>query len=222
MSPATLFALAANAALPAVTAYKYAEFALAPDRYDDEYSLALATLMIAQIPLVLLGAAFAGVSYIEGPAWRRVLVYAIVVAVIGAVSGLAKMVWQTELGLVIGWAIAMQLVIIALAGPQPEIARARIDAMSSDAANLTILAPFAGLIAALAAVALQPHLAKLSDWKTFTFEWSDLAWIGAAYFAMRTWSAIYVFTPAFEARRKGCFQRAWIERLVTPSPKGEP
>ena len=221
MSPGTLVALAANAAMPAVTAYKYAQFALVPGQYDDDYAMALATLMIAQIPLCILGGAFSGISYIEGPAWRRVLIYVIVVAFIGTIGGFAKMAWETDLGPIIGWAVAMQIVIIALAGPQPELACARIDAVSWDAVNLTILAPFAGLIAIAAAIALQPHLASLSDWKTFAFEWSDVAWVGAAYFALRTWSAIYVFTPAFEARRKGYFQRAWIEWLVKPSPKGE-
>ena len=221
MSPATLVALAANAAMPAYTAYRYAQFALAPGQYDDDYALALGTLMIAQIPLGILGGAFSGVGYIEGPAWRRVLVYVVVVAFIGVISGFAAMAFETEIGPIIGWTIVMQLVILMSAGPQPELALARIDAVCRDAVNLTFLTPFAGLIAIVAAVALQPHLANLFDWKTITFEWSDTAWIGAAYFVLRTWSGIYVFTPAFDMRRKGYFQRAWIEWLAKSSPKGE-
>ncbi len=81
-APAWL-AHAGSAALPAYTAYKYAQFAHSPGWYDDAWSFALVTLFIAQIPVIMLGAVFAGVSYIEGPAWRRVLVYVILVAIIG-------------------------------------------------------------------------------------------------------------------------------------------
>lgn len=217
MSPAFLFAVVGNAIMPAYTAWRYAKFALAPERFDDAYSFGLATLAIAQIPLCLLGAAFAGVSYIEGPAWRRVLVYVIVVAIIGAASGMAKLVWDTELGPIVGWAIVMQLAIIAFAGPQPDLARARIDAITHDAVNLLILTPFAGLVA----IGLVLAARDLLDWKN-DLGLTGIAWIGAAYFALRTWSAVYAFMPAFETRRKGFFQRAWIEKLVTPSPKGEP
>ena len=65
-SLATGFALAANAALPAFTTYKYAQYALAPGAFDDAHSEALATLFIAQIPLCILGAVFAGVAYGRG------------------------------------------------------------------------------------------------------------------------------------------------------------
>jgi hypothetical protein len=119
----TWFALLSNGAMPAFTAFKYAQFALAPGQYDDDRALSLAALFIAQFPLCLLGAAFSGVSYIEGPAWKRVLVYVVVVSVIGGLSGLATFAYETELGPIIGWAVAMQLVILMFAGPQPALAR---------------------------------------------------------------------------------------------------
>jgi hypothetical protein len=216
VSPALLFAIAGNAVMPAYTAWRYAEFARDPSRFDDSYSFGLAALMIAQVPLGLLAAAFAGVSYIEGPAWRRVLVYLVVIALIGIVSGFAKLAWETELGPIIGWAIVMQLTILVFAGPQPDLARARIDAVAHDSVNLTILAPFVGLVAVGLVFAAQDFL----DWK-HNLGLTDLAWVGAAYFALRAWSALYVYTPAFAARRQGFFQRAWIEKLVTPSRKGE-
>jgi hypothetical protein len=73
-----------------------------------------------------------------------------------------------------------------------------------------------GLIAIGLVFAAQDFL----DWR-HDLGLTDLAWIGAAYFALRAWSAVYVYTPAFAARRKGFFQRAWIEKLVTPNRKGD-
>lgn len=216
-----LAALVANAAMPAYTAFRYVQFALAPGQYGDDYSLSLAALMVAQLPLCLLGAAFAGVSYIEGPGWRRVLVYVVVVAIFGVATGMGKLAWDTDIGPILAWAVAMQLLIIALAGPQPALARARIDAVTGDAVNLTILTPFVGVALGIAAVALQPAIARRLEWRSFSFEWSDLAWLCAAYFALRAWSAAYVFTPGFAARGKGFFERAWIEALVKPARKGE-
>ena len=198
---AYLFAIVGNAIMPAYTAWRYAEYALAPGNFDEAYSEALATLIIAQIPLALLGGAFAGVSYIEGPAWRRVLVYLIVIALVGAISGLAKLVWDTTMGPIVGWAIVMQLTILVLAGPQPDLARARIDAVTHDAVNLIVVTPFVGLAAIGAVLAAHQFL----GWQ-HGLALTDIAWIGATYFALRTWSAVYVYTPAFAARRKGFFE----------------
>jgi len=65
------------------------------------------------------------------------------------------------------------------------------------------------------AVALVPVVNRHVGWRTITLEWSDIAWIGALYFALRAWSAAYVYLPAFEARgRKGYFTRPWIEKTV--------
>jgi hypothetical protein len=212
--------------MPALTAFKYAQFALAPAQYGDERALSLAALFIAQFPLCLLGAAFSAVSYIEGPSWRRVLVYVGVVAVVGGLSGLARFAYETELGPIIGWAVAMQLVILIFAGPQPALARARIDAGANDALNLSILAVYGGLIAIAGALLLQNFAGSFLERYAITFEWSDLAWVGAVYFALRAWSAVYVFTPAFDARRKGYFQRPWIDWLIRnigrSSGPGEP
>jgi hypothetical protein len=215
-----------NAVMPALTAFKYAQFALAPAQYGDERALSLTALFIAQFPLCLLGAVFSGVSYIEGPSWRRVLIYVIVVAFVGVLSGLAKLAYDTELGPIIGWAIAMQLVILIFAGPQPALARARIDAGANDALNLSILTVYAGLLAIAGVLLLQHFAGGFLERHAIAFEWSHLAWLGAVYFALRTWSAVYVFTPAFEARRKGYFQRPWIEWLIRnmgrSSGRGEP
>ncbi len=211
MSPANLFALVGSAALPALAAIRYLQFARAPSSYDDDYSLSLVALFIAQIPLGLLAAAFVGVSYIEGPAPRRVLIYLAAIVVIGVASGLARLAFDSDIGPIIGWAIAMNVAVLLFAGPIPPLARARIEAVAEDAVNLTILAPFVALIVGIAAVAWRPH----------AWEWSSLAWFGALYFALRAWSAAYAYTAAFEVRKKGFFQRPWIERLVRPARKGD-
>ena len=154
MNNATWFAMFSNAAMPAYTVFKYAQYALMPEAFGDEYGQALLALYGAQFPLCLLGAIFAGVSYIEGPGWRRVLVYAVFVVVVAGLSGFAKLAWDTDLGPIIAWAIAMQLVILMFVGSQPELALARIDAITHDAVNLILLATFGGLI--VIAVAPRP------------------------------------------------------------------
>lgn len=211
--PTSWFALAGSAALPAYTAYKYAQFAHAPGWYDDQWSFALATLFIAQIPVIMLGAVFAGVSYLEGPAWRRVLVYVIVVAIIGAASGMVTLAFDAEFGPILAWAAALQVVNLMFAGPQPALGRARIDAVTNDAANLYILCVYGGVVATVGALAIDQHARNTAQ--AITFESSDLAWVGAVYFALRAWSGAYVHTAAFEARGKGYFQRPWIEWLTT-------
>ena len=59
-----------------------------------------------------------------------------------------------------------------------------------------------------------PYLNRTLEWRTITLEWSDVAWIGALYFALRAWSGVYVYTAAFEARRKAFFQRPWLDRIA--------
>ncbi|MEO8753780.1 MAG: hypothetical protein ABI624_13995 [Casimicrobiaceae bacterium] len=217
MTPATLFAIVTNAVMPAFTAFKYAQFALSPDQFDETYPMALAILAVAQLPLVILGAAFAGVSYIEGPAWRRAAVYVGIVALFGVLSGMGKFLFDQDIGPILAWAIAMQILILAFVGPQSDLARARIDAVMGDGVNLLIMTPFVTLIA----IGVYFALKDLAGLRSLDLQLTDIAWAGACYFALRAFSAAYVFTPGFEKRRKGFFQRAWIERLVTPNRKGE-
>ncbi len=214
MNPSTWLSLLANGALPGYTAYRYAQYALAPGNYDETYAYALVTLFIAQLPLCLLGAVFAAVSYIEGPSWRRVLIYLIIIAVIATVAAIARFRLDADYGPIIGYAIAMQIVILMFVGEQPKLALARIEAIFNDGANLLILSVWGGVIGIVAALALQQYARGKGEWHDLEFEMSDLAWIGVVYFALRAWSAVYVYTPAFEVRRKGFFTRPWIEKLV--------
>jgi len=208
---ASWFGLMSAAAMPAYTTYKYLAYAHAPGQFDDAYSEGLITLFIAQLPLCILAAVFAAVSHLDGPMWRRVLVFVIMVAIIAAVGGFWKLAFDTQMGPIVGWAIVMQIMIIAVAGPQPALARARIDAVAQDSANLFILAVFAILIGCAVALALLVNTRGPDGVSRIEYQWSDLAWIVGGYFACRTWSAVYVFTPAFEARGKGYFQRPWID-----------
>lgn len=224
MTPSTWFALLASAALPALTAFKYAQYAWAPE-WRDDYGLSLLVLYIAQFPVTLLGAAFAGASYIEGPAWRRAMVYIVAVAVVGTLTGLAKVVIESDMAPIVGWAIVLQLAMLMFVGPQPALALARIDAITTDAVNLTVLAAYVGFVAIAAGIGYLEltggiHAAR----HPIELTWTDLAWLGAIYFALRAWSAVYVYTPAFERRRKGWFERPWIDRaarLWKPSPTRE-
>ena len=211
---AAWFGLLASAAMPAYTTYKYLAYAHAPGEFDDAHEAALVTLFIAQLPLCILAAVFAAVSHLDGPAWRRVLAFVIVVAIIAAIGGFWRLAFDSQMGSIIGWAIAMQLMIIAVAGPQPALARARIDAVAYDSANLFILAVFAILIGCTVALALLIYTRGPDGVSRIEYQWSDLAWIVGGYFACRTWSAIYVFTPSFEARGKGYFQRPWIDWAI--------
>lgn len=215
MTPAAWFALLLNVALPAYTAFRYAQFAWNPGWVDDGYGLSLLVLYVAQFPVTLAGAAFAGASYIEGPGWRRVLVYAVVVAVVGGLTGLARVVIDSDLAPIVGWAIALQVVMLMFVGPQPALALARIEAVTTEAVNLTLLAAYAAFIAIAAGIALLDFTGGLhAAHHPVDVTWTDLAWVGALYFTARAWSVAYAFTPAFEIRRKGFFDRPWIERFV--------
>lgn len=215
MTPSTWIALALNVGLPVFTAFKYAQYAWSPGWYDDDYGLSLLLLYVAQFPVTLLGGVFAGVSYIEGPGWRRVLVYVVVVAILGGVTGLAKVIYETDIAAIVGWAIALQIVLLMFVGPQPALALARIEGVTTDAVNLTVLAAFASFLAIAAGIALLDFTGGIhAAHHPIEVTWTDLAWIGALYFALRAWSAAYVFTPAFEVRRKGYFDRPWIDRVV--------
>ena len=208
------FALLASAAMPAYTTYEYLAYAHAPGEFDDAYSEALATLFIAQLPLCILAAVFAAVSHLDGPMWRRVLVFIITVAIVAAIGGFWRLAFDSQMGPILGWAIVMQLMIIATAGPQPALARARIDAVAYDSANLFIVAVLAILVGCAVSLALLVNTRGPDGVSRIEFQWSDLAWIVGGYFACRTWSAIYVFTKAFEARGKGFFQRPWLDRAM--------
>lgn len=225
MTPIAWLVVALNVALPLYTAFRYAHYAWNPDWLGDDVGLALLLLYAAQFPVTLLGGVFAGVSYIEGPGWRRVLVYAIVVAVFGALSGLAKVVWESDLAPIVGWAIALQVVMLMFVGPQPALALARIDAVTTDAVNLTVLAAYVGLLSIAAGIVFLEATGGIhAAHHPIDLGWTDLAWLGAVYFALRAWSVAYAFTPAFETRRKGYFDRPWIDRaarLWKAKPSGD-
>lgn len=222
IAPATLFAMLANAAMPAYTAYRHVALALDPTAYDEAFVSSLWALFFAQIPVAMLMVVFAGVSTIEGPAWRRVAVYVVVVALLAAISGFWRTAFDNEYGPVLAWALGMQLVTLMCAGPQPALAQARIEAVAEDIATLFVVTILGGLVAVVAAVALVPYVNQALEWRTITLEWTDLAWIGALYFALRAWSGIYVFTAAFEARGKGYFQRPWLDRIARMGRSAKP
>ncbi|MBK6395799.1 MAG: hypothetical protein IPF73_14840 [Betaproteobacteria bacterium] len=214
MTRSTWFALLVSAAFPALTAFKYAQYAWAPE-WRDDYGLSLLVLYVAQFPVTLLGAAFAECELHRRSGWRRALVYVVAVAIVVALTGLAKIVipgrrWRRSSG-----GRSLQLTMLMFVGPQPALALARIDAVTTDAVNLTVLAAYVCLLAIAAGIGYLEltggiHAAQ----HPIELTWADLAWLGAIYFALRTWSAVHVYTPAFELRRKGYFERPWIDRAA--------
>ena len=64
------------------------------------------------------------------------------------------------------------------------------------------------------ALVLQDYARGKGEWHDLEFELSDLAWIGAMYFVLRAWSGAHAYLPAFDVRRKGYFQRPWIESVT--------
>lgn len=199
----------------AIIAWRYATFAWNPGGYDDEHWQALLTLYFAQFPVTLFGGAFAGASYIEGPWWLRVGVYAFVVALVALVSGAAGSILDSPLAPIVGWAIVLQVTMLMFVGSQPALALARIEAVTTDAVHLTVLAAYAALIAIAAGIAFLEMTGGIhAAHPPIDLTWTDVAWVGALVFALRAWSVAYAYTPAFDARRKGCFDRPWIDRVV--------
>lgn len=109
------------------------------------------------------------------------------------------------------------LAIIAFAGPQPELARARIDAITHDAVNLLIMTPLAGRLGVGLALAAKDLLAWKAD-----LGLTGIAWIGAAYFACVHGARC---TRSRLRSRRGARDSSSArgsKKLVTPAPKGEP
>jgi hypothetical protein len=87
--------------------------------------------------------------------------------------------------------------------------------VTTDAVHLTVLAAYVGLLAIAAGIAFLEITGGINAaHHPIDLAWTDLAWVGAIYFALRAWSVAYSTTPAFEARRKGYFDRPWIERAA--------
>jgi hypothetical protein len=211
--------------MPGATALLYGLAALYPQRVPDSLALALAGLFIAQLPLGLLGGVFAGVLSIEGSAGRRVAVYLGVVGIAAVVGWLGMGTRASYFVPIIALAVVSQVLSLLLLGGDVSRARKRVEAVASDTVNLTILACWSIFAALVIGLVLRQYAAATLARLGIDLRPGQVAWVVAAYFALRAVSAAYVHTAAFARRGNGYFDRPWIEWLVKnlgrSGPKGE-
>lgn len=204
----------ASALVPAAAAAVHALAALHPDRVSERVGLALAAYFLSQLPLTFLSAAFSAAMYLPGSAVRRVLVY---LAVVGVALGVGWAVMKGTASVfapAIGGAVATQTFSLFFLGSDAARARRRVSAVAADGVNLIILACWAIAAALVVGVVVQKYAGRRLAGLGIELRLSDVAWVVAAYFALRAWSAAYVHTAAFARSGKGLFDRPGINWLV--------
>jgi hypothetical protein len=204
----------ASAFMPAAAAVVYGLAALYPDHVSERAGLALATYFLSQLPLALLSGAFSGAMYLDGPAIRRVLIY---LAVVGVAAGAGWAVMKSTASVfapAVGGAVATQTFSLFFLGKDAARARRRVSAVAEDGVHLIILACWSIAAALILGVVLRKYAAGALAALGIDLRLSDVAWVVAAYFALRAVSAGYVHTAAFARRGKGLFDRPWIRWLV--------
>lgn len=197
------------ATLPLATALAYAGYALVPERYPESFPTWAAMVLLAEMPLCLLGAVFAGAAAIPGAA-RRVGVYLVLAALLVGLGGLWEMFNDDQMGPLLAWAALGHVVGLIWLGPDPDVAVARADAIAADAATLV---PLTGWILVLAAAAILGWSAA-NGIPAERAPWGQLAWVGALHFALRAWSGAHAYGAAFAASRRGLLDQRWIDRLL--------
>ena len=204
-------------AFPLATAIAFALYALEPGLLPAESGQWGALLLLAEIPLCLLGAVFAGVAAIPGPAWRRMAIYLVALGLLIVATGWWEIVKDDSMGPLLGWAVASHLLSLIWLGPNPELAAARADAIGSDAASMIPLTGWSLVLAAAAIVAYTQIF-------TGDFEhgpWNQLAWVGAAHFAIRARSIVHAYSRSFDVTRKAYLDRPWVHRLTSKPASSE-
>src|SRR5215470_12256724 len=204
----------ASALMPAAAAAVYAFAALHPDRVSEQLGQALAAYFLSQLPLTFISGAFSGAMYLDGPPGRRVLIY---LAVVGVAVGVGWAVMKSSASVfapAIAGAVATQTFSLLFLGKDPARARRRVSAVAEDSVNLIILACWAIAAGLILGVILSKYAAGTLASLGIELRLSDVAWVVAAYFALRAIGAGYVHTAAFARRGKGLFDRPWINWLV--------
>ena len=204
----------AAALMPAAAAAVYVFSALHPERVSDRAGLALATFFLSQLPLTLISGAFVGAMDLDGPAIRRVLVYLAVVGVAAGAGWIAMKSTASAFAPAVCGAVAVQTFSLLFLGKDAGRARRRVSAVAEDGVNLIILTGWAIAAALVLGVLATKYAAGALASVGIDLRLSDIAWVIAAYFALRAASAGYVHTAAFARRGKGLFDRPWINWLV--------
>jgi hypothetical protein len=200
--------------MPAAAAAVYGVAALHPDTFSDQAGLALAAYFLSQLPLTFVSAAFSAALYLDGSAVRRVLVY---LAVVGMALGVGWAVMKSTASVfapAIGGAVATSTFSLIFLGRDAARARRGVSAVAADGVNLIILACWAIAAALILGVIVWKYAAATLARLGIDLRLSDVAWVVAAYFALRAVSAAYVHTAAFARSGKGLFDRPWINWLV--------
>jgi hypothetical protein len=200
--------------MPAVAAAAYGFAALHPDTFSEQARLTLAAYFLSQLPLTFVSAAFSAAMYLDGSAVRRVLVYLAVVGLAAGAGWAAMKSTASVFAPAIGGAVATQTFSLLFLGTDAAKARRRVSAVAADGVNLIILACWAIAAALILGVIVSKYAAGALARLGIELRMSDVAWVVAAYFALRAVSAAYVHTAAFAQRGKGLFDRPWINWLV--------
>jgi hypothetical protein len=208
-------AMIADALVPALTACFFAAFALDPQRFPEDYSLWLAGLFLAELPLSLLGGVFAAVAVglLDCPVPVRVLTYLVIVGVLG-IAGLSPLIFDTHWGPILAWSVLGHLVRLAFLRRDLPLAGARLEAVAKDCTNLVILLIWGGVLATAIGAALNDFAHGTLERLHVTLEMTDLAWVAVIYFVLRGWSAAYANSAAFALRAQGYFDRPSINWMV--------
>jgi len=204
----------ASGLMPAIAAAAYAAAALYPDRVSEQAGLTLVAYFLSQLPLTFVSGAFSAAMYLPGSAVRRVLVYLTVVGVALGVGWAAMKSTASVFAPAILGAVATQTFSLLFLGRDAARARRRVSAVAADAVNLIILACWTIAAALIGGVIVRKYAAGTLTRLGIDLRLSDVAWVVAAYFALRAVSAGYVHTAAFARRGKGFFDRRWINWLV--------
>lgn len=204
----------ASALIPAAAATVYGLAALHPDLVSERVGLALAAYFLSQLPLTFVFAAFSAAMSLPGSAVRRVLVYLAVVGMALVVGWAAMKSSASVFAPAIGGAVATQTFSLLFIGRDAARARRRASAVAADGVNLIILACWAIAAALILGVIVRKYAARALAGLGIDLWLSDIAWVIAAYFALRAVSAGYVHTAAFARSGKGLFDRPWINWLV--------
>ncbi|HEY6051049.1 MAG TPA: hypothetical protein VIZ58_07355, partial [Thermoanaerobaculia bacterium] len=184
--PTSWWRVGASALMPAAAAAVYALAALHPERVSDRAGLALATFFLSQLPLTLISGAFVGAMYLDGPAVRRVLIYLAVVGVAVGVGWIAMKSTASAFAPAVCGAVAAQTFSLLFLGKDAGTARRRVSAVAEDGVNLIILTFWAIAAALVLGVVASKYAAGALARVGMELRLSDVAWVIAAYFALRS------------------------------------
>jgi hypothetical protein len=204
----------AGALIPGLTAALFAAFALAPQRFPEEFVLPLALLFAADTLICMLGPLLLDLLFIKGSAIRRGLLHLGVVSALGVAAAAGPWVFDAPWVAIVACSLLGNLASLFFLNPDAPMARARLDAMVADTTNLWVIWIIVIAMAALGGFALSVAAGDMLARMHITLQWSDLAWVAGAYFALRALSAVWDCSAAYARNEKAFLDRPWINWIV--------